>query len=258
VPYILGVRPLANGHSTEVMVATAIGVVVVGAASLICLIDRGARILVAVFAVNLTVLLVTPAFFLHYAEFTAAPLALVLGVAVGKARALSVRAPAISWVPAVAMCAAIVASAAAIVGTPEGRAFPAKLFAAAAPPGCVMADDPTGLIEMNRLTTDLRSGCVVPVDVSGITYDRLRMVGPHGAHVGRGQNLRWQRYLHDYLFSGTSFLILRRPADVMVPPFSGMVHRAPVLATADRLVLRAGQNTGPIRRNGVTAAADPD
>jgi len=41
----------------------------------------------------------------------------------------------------------------------------------------VASDDPTVLVQLDRLSSDLRAGCVVPVDVSGITYDTLSQDG---------------------------------------------------------------------------------
>jgi hypothetical protein len=119
-----------------------------------------------------------------------------------------------------------------------------------------MSDDPNALIQMNRLTSDLRAECVVPVDVSGITYDRLSASTPSGAHIGRGQNEAWQRFLHDYLFSGSAFVVMRKPADVITQPWLGMLKRAPLLARDGSIVLRSGSDTGPIEVHGVEA--DPD
>jgi alpha-1,2-mannosyltransferase len=256
LPFILGVQPLANGHSTEIVIGTSIAVAVIAVAALVCLRDAAARVIVALLTVNLLILLVTPAFFLHYAELTAAPMTLIVGIGLSKLRGAITRA----WVArAVIACfgAAILTSGIAIMATPEGTAFPGKSFAAAAPPGCVMADDPQAMIQMNRLTSDFKAGCVVPVDVSGITYDRLRRVGPPGTHLGRAANLAWQQYLHDYLFSGTSFVVLRAPADALARPFRGMIYRSPVLARDGHLVLRGGLDTGPAEVSGVKAAPVP-
>ncbi|MGN6472520.1 MAG: hypothetical protein ACTHK4_02585, partial [Mycobacteriales bacterium] len=123
LPYILGVRPLANGHSTEVAFFTAVAIVVVVVAGLISLRDPVARVIVGLAAFNTVVLLITPAFFLHYAELTAAPLALVVGIGVGKLQGRLTR-PVLSRVVVAAFGAAILASGVDVVSTPEGTRFP--------------------------------------------------------------------------------------------------------------------------------------
>ncbi len=257
LPYILGVRPLANGHPAEIAVCTAIALTVVGLAGVLCLTDAPARLIVGVAALDGVVLMLTPAFFLHYGELTAAPLALVIGIGISKLPGMMAR-PAASRALVAACAAAILVSGVDIAATPEGTAFPKAEFTAAAPPGCITADDPDALIQMNRLTSDLRAHCVVPVDVSGITYDRLSETTSAGTRIGRGLNEAWQGYLHDYLFSGTAFVVMREGADSITPPYSGMEKRAPVLARDQFMTLRSGFDTGPMKVRGVEAIRTGD
>lgn len=256
LPYILGVRPLANGHSAEIAVFTALGLAVVAIAGLAALRDPAARVIVSLAGFNSALLMITPAFYLHYAELTAAPMALVVAIGVSKLQGKLTR-PVLARALVAAFGVAILASGLDIATTPEGSPFPAAAFAAAAPAGCITADDPQALIQMNRLTSDLRSDCIVPVDVSGITYDRLSETTSAGVRVGRGLNEAWQRYLHDYLFSGSAFVLLREGADAITPPYRGLVRRAPVFAYGEGLKLRAGLDTGPTDVSGGQAAATP-
>ncbi|HVU61601.1 MAG TPA: glycosyltransferase 87 family protein [Mycobacteriales bacterium] len=253
LPLLVGVRPLADGHPLEAHIATGVAIVVLGVAAALCLRDRAARLLVALLAVNLVVVLAVPTFYMHYSELTAAPFALVLGIGLTRLRQLPGRVRLARIVTAT-VGVAIVVSGLRIVTTPQGLAFPGATFAAAAPAGCVMSDDPTAMIEMNRLTTDFKAGCVVPVDVSGITYDRLHRSGPNGAYLRRAFNPAWQVYLHDYLFSGTSFVVVRRSGDQVRPPYRAMTKLAPVLARGDHLVLHSGLDTGAVEVSGVDAA----
>jgi alpha-1,2-mannosyltransferase len=134
----------------------------------------------------------------------------------------------------------LVASGVSVATTPEGHRFPGRQFARAAPAGCVTADDPQALIQMNRLSRDFRSGCRVAVDVTGITYDTLHRVGRDGKALRRGNNLAFQQYLERYLLSGTSFVVARRHGDAMPPDVAHRLAQQPLLAHADHLTLRAG------------------
>jgi hypothetical protein len=237
--FILGVRPLIHDHQTAALVVTEFVVVLVGVAALYCVRDAAARVIVALLGVNLLILLTAPDYYLHYGELTAAPIALVVGIGLAKIHASSVwQWLARGLVGVVGLV--VVLSGLRIVTTPTGDVFPTAAFDATAPTGCVTADDPQALIDMNRLTTDLRAGCTVPVDVSGITYDRLAEVNAKGKRLSRVANPAWQRYLHDYLFSGSSFVVLRDNVDMMSPEYRSLVNHAPVLASSDGLTLRAG------------------
>lgn len=242
VEWLLGVRPLIDRPNAALFV-TLIALAVVGAAMLVCSLDRLARVLVGLVGLGVLVLLVSPTFYPHYGELTAAPMAVTVGIGIARIRA-ELAAPRFNRALLVMASAAVAASGIAVVATPEGHGFAAAAFEAAAPAGCVTADDPVALIEMDRLTSDFAAGCAVPVDVSGITYDRLRASRSHvnESRVNRGENPAWQRYLHDYLFSGAAFVLLRERQDGISPRYLGQVRAAPVLARDGRIVLRAGLN----------------
>jgi hypothetical protein len=87
---------------------------------------------------------------------------------------------------------------------------------------------------MNRLSSDLRAGCTVPVDVTGITYDALH------SPLNRRDNYPWQIYLQNYLFSGRSFVVARGHYDQLARYVSDAIASQPELAEGDGLVLHAG------------------
>jgi alpha-1,2-mannosyltransferase len=235
---ILGIESFVAGHHTALNVVTVIALVVLAAAAVACSIDPSARLLVMLLAGNLLVLLASPSYFTHYAALTAAPIALVLGVGLGKLPATTE-----IWRPGTAILTlallAFIASGIRIATEPEGKPFPGAAFARAAPAGCVAADDPQALIQMNRLSRDLRSGCRVAIDVSGITYDAFdETIG--GVPVERGDNFRFQRYLFDYLMSGRSFVIARKIGDGLPPDRLREIAKQRVLARKDHLGLWLG------------------
>ena len=133
-----------------------------------------------------------------------------------------------------------VGSGVVVATTATGLRFPGAQFARAAPAGCVASDDPQALIQMNRLSRDLASGCRVAVDVTGITYDSLHRVGPNGRTVRRRDDVAFQQYLVHYLLSGTSFVVARRRGDATPPDLSQQLDQQPLLSRAGRLALRAG------------------
>jgi hypothetical protein len=253
IPVILGVRPVVTGPRVLVWAATAFAVVVVVSAGAACLRDRAARPLVWLLAVTFVVLIASPSFFGHYSELTAAPAALVIAVGaahIGRRRRTAelparpvppyvqrrVAAAARTRVGAVVaplLISLALASGVASATTPIGRPFPHSL-GRAAPPGCVRADDPTALVEMNLLTKELRAGCPIPVDLTGITYDRLR------APVGRRYNRAWQSYLYHYLTSGSAFVLTGRKGDGLAPEIARRLYDRPVIVERDGVTMRRG------------------
>lgn len=237
---ILGARTFLDGHPAELHVATAVLLAGFVVAAGYCVAKAEARVLVGVLTVNVVVLLASPAYFPHYAALTAAPAALVLGVAVGTFTGVSRRGAASRRAVLALVVAAFLASGALVASTAEGKTFPRQQLDAVAPRGCVTADDPTALVQMNRLSEDLRSGCRVAVDVTGITYDTLHRVKPDGQRVPRERNIAFQRYLYQYLRSGSSFVVVRQHDDATPPGIARALAQQPVLARADGLVLRTG------------------
>jgi alpha-1,2-mannosyltransferase len=236
---ILGVQTLLLGHHDARVTVTVIVLVSLVVAAVVCSIEDTSRPLVAVLAINLAVLLASPSYFEHYAALTAAPSAVVVGVALGKLGTAGKRRLVPRLVFAVAMVA-FAASGARVALRHQDTSFPGAQLAKAAPAGCVTSDLPEALIQMNRLSSDLRSGCRVAIDVTGITYDSLHRTEPDGAATPRADNLAWQQYLYNYLLSGQSFVIARRTGDAIDPGTSEELRKQRILTETDGYVLRAG------------------
>jgi hypothetical protein len=91
-----------------------------------------------------------------------------------------------------------------------GAPYPGARLAAFVPKaGCVQADDQGALIQLNVLSRNLRRGCAVDVDFTGLTYDRLARHHADGTPVSRRRNADWQRYARAYLTSGSATVLVR-------------------------------------------------
>jgi len=240
---ILGVRTFLPGHHAGVVMATALALALLAAAVVICAADRHARILVWLLAVNLSVLIASPPYFRHYAAFTAAPIALVAAVALGRLLAVLRSRPFDRNAVLAVTLAVCLVSGAWIAAVPQGRHFPGAQFGRAAPAGCVTADDPQALIQMNRLSRDLGAGCPIAIDVRGIAFDSLYRAGRDGLEVPRASNVAFQHYLSRYLLSGSSFVMVSISSDASPPAFARLRGRQPALAQSRGLVLRRGTGT---------------
>jgi hypothetical protein len=163
---------------------------------------RRGRLWVVLLAAELAVLLASPSYFPHYAAFCAPALALV--VAAGTSTVRLTPALATSAAAAAALCLATAVMLARPV-TP----FPADRVRAQLPDsGCIRSDSPAALVLLDQASRTLASGCRLPVDLSGQTYD----VGDRdrqGRPVPRTQNLAWQRAAVHYLTSGSATVLVR-------------------------------------------------
>ena len=227
---IFGLKAFATGQPMYLDVLTLVGLVLLAVAVIGCWRQPQGRVLVWVFGVNLLVLMESPPYYQHYAAFTAAPGTLVVAVAASRLE----RLPRLRMqIALTATLALILMSAGAVITSPTGKVFPTA-FRRLAPPGCTTSDDPQSLIDMNRLSSDLRAGCPLPVDVSGITYDRLH------ATADRRLNLPWQHYLVSYLLSGSSFVVARGHYDEIDRLSRDTLVQRPLIADLDHLQLRSG------------------
>jgi hypothetical protein len=142
----------------------------------------------------LLTLLLSPSWFLNYADFGAAPVAICAGAAT---RALPDRVRIAGWVPAV--CATGVTLAVLLQG--EYRATvpwgPHAMVDAARSAGCVTSDSPAGLIALDVLDRDLHIGCNVWVDPVGLAY-----LDSHAAGQTLATNRAWQRQVVAHLLTG--------------------------------------------------------
>jgi hypothetical protein len=213
LPAIVGVVPyLSNEQRVAVAAVTAVVGPILVLLTALALRATAARLWVALLLANGLVLLAAPGYFPHYAAFLAVPLALVLGAS---AAVLSRRLRLHGSRPlqrAVAGAAVVTFVLLGLVtaAEPLGVRYPGERLAAFVPEdGCVRADDPSALIQLDVLSRNLRRGCTVPVDFSGITYDRLARERPDGSPVLREQNTAWQQYARDHLTSGSATVLIR-------------------------------------------------
>ena len=236
---LTGLRPLLSSWPTVAAYVFLVAVVVaVLAATAVALSMKQTRILGALVPALGLVLLASPSFFDHYAAFTAAPLALVVGTSIERVPAgLSVRLSR----PAVMAAGAVVVVALAAPGVlrPQGIHVPRALATAAAKvPGCVTADDPTVLVLMNAQSRDLRRHCRVWVDVTGITYDTGDGRRPDNGRLEREADPRWQNDIRTYLLSGTATIVTRPETDLAATNAAVIAALRP-LFTSGPFVLRS-------------------
>ncbi|MDM7853856.1 hypothetical protein [Cellulomonas alba] len=182
---------------------------------------RRGRVWVVLLAVELGVLLLSPSFFLRYTALVAAPLVLVV-------------ASAAATIPAVSRAAVAVAAAGALAFAlvPPlahlARPFPAQAVRAVLPTsGCVRADAPGALILLNLMSRELRDGCDVGVDVTGVSYDH-RVVERLG-HLPRSRNPVYQRQIAGYLGDGSAVVLVRGGADGLDAATLARLHAGGVL-----------------------------
>jgi hypothetical protein len=230
--HVFGVGRGLVAHQSTLAQLSAIAVLGVAVLAALCWADRAARPIVVVLAVNLGVLLASPTFFQHYAALVAAPAAVVVGIGF---QLLPHRIRMAALLPATLGVLLLGAGLTAL--SPVGKHVP-ESFTALAPPGCVASDDPTVLVQLDRLSRDLDAGCVVPVDVSGITYDTLSDGGS-----SRRRNEPWQRFLQSYLVSGRSFIVARSASDHLTGAVQQQLAAHPPLAAGNGLTLRRGGPT---------------
>lgn len=187
--------------------------------------------------VSALVLVSTPSWYSHYASLAAAPLAIVLGAGAGRAEtALSRHSPPLRSALVVALALALASYGLPLLAATPGARFPAAALrsAATAVPGCVTADDPSTLVELDVLSRNLSRGCRLEVDLSGLSYD-LRPAKP----ISRRRDRVWQQAVLSYLQSGDLTLISRFQARYYFSPASrSTVKRWPVVVKVGRFALR--------------------
>ena len=226
---------LAPGIAANTPVVTALIIliaVVVLAAAVVAVRTPAGRLYVALLAVAVGVLLASPAWYPNYPAFAGAPLALVLGSAVG---ALTDRLPRLGRrLVAAAASVLILAGATSQLLSRDGFTFPSSQLAASLSgrPGCVTIDHPIALILTDRLRTDLRNGCPLVADLSG--YIHVVDGSPQ-----RRDNPAFQKLMMDYLGGGETTVIMSG----MWPGDFNQVNRDrveswPVVGSAGTIVVR--------------------
>ena len=153
------------------------------------------------------VVLLSPSFYAHYPAALAVPLAMTVGSATpiiqGWATALGRLAP--SAVGAVTV-AALVALAAPVSQAEYGARIPTAALTAAldGQRGCVTADDPTILVELDVFSRNIARHCPVVIDLTGYSYD----LEPR-EDISRIRDVAFQQFAVDYLSSGRVSLTWR-------------------------------------------------
>lgn len=210
------------------------------------------RILDVLLVTTGLVLLASPSYYRHYGEFVAAPLALIIAAAAqrvadwGALRHRAVRALTI-----VAICLPLLVLFALVPRDTFGNRFRwSGKDAADDVAGCVVSDDPSPLIELNLLSSDLRRSCEVWVDATGLTYDRAARVTPDGRKVSQIRNPVWQRDLMGYLDSGAGVVILKHPNAVLSPQNFMQISKLPLLTSTPSYRIYARGQVAPDERAG--------
>ena len=177
-----------------------------------------ARLPVALLAAGAVVLLLSPSYFTHYGELVTPPLALVVGAAAAELRT-SYAPGVVRATPRLLVALPLIALAVLELHTvtrPFGHPIAAaRLRAAVAGRGCVATDTPAALAVLDVLSPDLRARCPVPVDLTGITYDRDSRRRPDGRAVARLSNPPWQQDLQAYLGQAGVVVLARPPRSML-------------------------------------------
>jgi alpha-1,2-mannosyltransferase len=155
-------------------------------------------------------LMVTPSYFSHYAGVLAVPLAIVVGSAchvladvLGRyARRARLAVGLVGLVAAMAL----VGIAAPTLMKPVGKVFPWQQLALSVAdlPGCVTADEPAALIQLDVFSRNIARGCPVVVDLGGNSYDLTP-----GLDIPRPDNPAFQDFALHYMSSGSASLVVR-------------------------------------------------
>jgi hypothetical protein len=222
VPGIAPPYQWSPGPATLVMGGCVLAVV-----GLACLGSGSGRFAVSLLGVQVLVLVLSPSFFSYYNAFAVPGLALVVAQVVRWTLALSGAGPTfrawggsrprvmtavvLAMGPVLALSASLGVDSRVVTSAPFPGAGLARVAAAAR---CATSDSPDALLLTDLYTRDLQRGCQVPVDLSGLTYDRDAVPHrPDGTPVPRSRNARWQHDLGSYLFSGQSIFVLRPRGD---------------------------------------------
>jgi len=198
-------------HLADVVAVLATIVVAAGIAA--CLRHRPSRPMAAVALTTLVVLVASPSIFRHYGSFSSAPVGISLGVGwVLVARRLRAARPALSTRStvvlrslAIAGLVVVLAGGGVLITHPDHRLFPRQQVEAVLPhAGCITSDNPVTLEITDRLSSDLRAGCPLPVDVTGESY---------GVSEPRRNDLAYLVWLQQYLRSGSTIILARHAGD---------------------------------------------
>lgn len=189
----------------------AVATVIVLAGALACLRwERQARIIAAVAIANVALLVNTPTGFHYYGSLTSAPVGISLAVGWAVLGPRLVRPRPLRLAGAGVALAAIGTGGILVANRPMGPTFPTASLRAVLPPGCLTTDTPGILVVVNRLSSNLRAGCPVAVDVTGASRGTKER--------NRHDNLSYIHWLGSYLASGSAVIMQRPVADGFFGP----------------------------------------
>jgi hypothetical protein len=245
-PLMLGVTAYFGKQNLPLIVAISLTVgLLLLALTALALREPRARVWVALLLGHVLVILAAPVYFAHYSAFLAVPLALVVGAgAAVVARHLRGRPLTLRRGAAAIAVTALAALGLLTASLSFGQPYPgARLEAFVPEKGCVRADDPGALIQLNVLSRNLQRGCTVHVDFTGITYDRLARTRPNGTPVSRRRNADWQRYARAYLMSGSATVLVRGAGNGFSRATMRELRQLPVLGQVGRWQVRGARAT---------------
>ena len=238
---IVGLGIAGRPHAS----VTAIAVIALLCCAGLAWTNREARLPVVLLLGQGAFLLVTPIWFRHYAGFTAGPIALVIGAAIGRLIALLRPKPARVAIT-IAVAGAVLVYASGWSDIHFGRRFPDRFKPlAASATGCVTTDDPTALVETNTLSRNLSRGCRFIADLGGHYHD---LAAASINTVSRNKNKSFQRLALTYLSTGSVTILIRFSAGQgFNATTSAILDQWPLLAHSGKYQMRRpvalGQST---------------
>lgn len=223
-------RTLVRGHPAEVVaLAVAVGLLLAWCAVRAARRDPLGRLLVALVAAGLVMLLLAPPYFTHYADYLVPFVALLCGAAVGEGH--PVRRPGRAARPVAAvLVAGLCLLAGEQVASAVRRTVPSTVHLAAlrrAVParGCVLTETPS-LAELAG--TLVRPGCPVWLDPRGTALTGLRGRDPAHFYPAGFRNLRsWQARWLAWARQARAVVVLGDPCThpVWTPAVCGYLTR---------------------------------
>jgi alpha-1,2-mannosyltransferase len=181
-------------------------------------------------------LLITPTWFPHFAGFTAAPITLTVGAAIGRLIDM-VRARPAQVAVSLVLAGVLAVYASGWSTTTFGRRFPQEFRAVAlAAPGCVTSDDATALVETDTLSRNFTRGCRFIADLGGHSHD---MAAAAGLKVSRNRNREFQSFSLNYLRTGSVSILIRYPGGRgFSAKTTAVLDQWPLLASSGRYQVR--------------------
>ena len=101
-------------------------------------------------------------------------------------------------------------------------------------PGCVTADEPAALIQLDVFSRNIARGCPVVIDLGGNSYDLTP-----GLDIPRPDNPAFQDFALRYLSSGSASLVVRfRDGTGLSKQTMQSIHSWPHVASASGYEVR--------------------